>query len=320
VDTTAVLPHGYTVRAPEPTDAAALFEMLAAYNTRLIGFADGTVEEVADRIVEPGFERGTDGFLVFAGDSLPVGYGTTFGKGDRQVVGIQVWSQQPVVADWLFERTMQRAQEMGRESGHAEITVDTDIYRADEAQRTLLSDHDFTASATYHRMRIDHTGPVDTPAVPDGVVVRRGAFDDATRRTAHEVIIECLRGQFGFVVRPHEEWVEYLDATSTFDWSQITLLEIDGRAVAIRLCDDDHVETENCGYIRVLGVLEEFRGRGLAKFLLRDAFAADADEGRAGTILDVDTNNPTPALRLYLSVGMTPTLVSEGWRRVLPVN
>lgn len=294
--------------------------MLAAYNVPLIGFADGTVEEVADRIVEPGFERGTDGFLVLSGDSLPVGYGTTFGKGDRQVVGIQVWSQQPAVADWLFERTMERAQEMGRESGHTEITVDTDIYRADEAQRVLLSDHEFTASATYHRMRIDHTGPVATPPVPDGVVVRRGAFDDVTRRAAHDVIIECLRGQFGYVVRPHEEWVEYLDATSTFDWSQLTLLELDGRAVAIRLCDDDHVETENCGYIHVLGVLEEFRGRGLAKFLLWDAFALDADEGRVGTILDVDTNNPTPALDLYLSVGMHSTLVSEGWRRVVPVG
>ena len=128
-------------------------------------------------------------------------------------------------------------------------------------------------------------------------MVRSGAFDDATRRTAHEVIIESLRGQFGYVVRPHEEWIEYLDATSTFDWSQITLLEIDGRAVAIRLCDDDYVETENCGYIRILGVLEDFRGRGLAKFLLRDAFAGDAAEGRAGTILDVDTNNPHPGPR-----------------------
>ena len=91
-------------------------------------------------------------------------------------------------------------------------------------------------------------------------------------------------------------------------------------AVAIRLCDDDYVETDNCGYIRILGVLEDFRGRGLAKFLLRDAFASDAAEGRAGTILDVDTSNPTPALDLYLSVGMKPTLVSEGWRRVVPVS
>lgn len=37
-------------------------------------------------------------------------------------------------------------------------------------------------------------------------------------------------------------------------------------------------------------------------------------------ILHVDTNNPTPALGLYLSVGMTPTVVFEGWRRVIPLD
>jgi len=320
VNTTAVLPHGYTVRPPEPTDAEALFDMLAAYNTALIGIADGTVDEVADRIVEPGFDRRSDGFLVLAGDGLPVGYGTAFGRGDRQIVGIQVWSQKPTVADWLFEQTLQRAREMGRERGHAEITVDSDVYRADESLRALLADHDFTASTTYQRMRIDHTGPVATPEPPADVVVRRGAFDDATRWTAHEIIIDSFRGQPGFVARPHEEWIEYLEATSSFDWSQITLLEINGRAVAIRICNNEFVEAENCGSIGMLAVLEEFRGRGLAKFLLREAFARDAADGRAGTILNVDTDNSAPALGLYLSVGMNPTLVSDGWCRVLPVN
>jgi ribosomal protein S18 acetylase RimI-like enzyme len=318
--TTAALPDAYTVRPPEPTDAEALFQMLAAYNTPLIGFADGTVDEVADGIVEPGFDRATDGFLVLAGDGRPVGYGTTFGKGDRDVVGIQVWSQQPAIADWLFERTMRRAREMGHQGGHTEIIVDTDVYGADEPLRALLSDHDFTAGTTYHRMRIDHTMPVATPAASAEVNIRRGAFDDATRWTAHEVLIESFRGQFGFVARPHQEWIEYLDALSIFDWSQLTLLEIDGRAVAIRLCTDAYLETDNCGYIGTLCVLEAFRGRGLAKFLLRDAFAHDAAAGRAGTILQVDTNNPTPALDLYQSVGMRPTLVSEGWRRIVALT
>jgi hypothetical protein len=35
----ATLPPGYTVRPPEPSDAEALFDMLAAYNTALVGVA-----------------------------------------------------------------------------------------------------------------------------------------------------------------------------------------------------------------------------------------------------------------------------------------
>ncbi|TCC48935.1 GNAT family N-acetyltransferase [Kribbella capetownensis] len=293
---------------------------MAAYNTAVVGFADCTLDEIADGLVEPGFDPSTDGFLVVAADGRPVGYGMALAKGDHEVVGIEVTSAEPEVAAWLLDQTLLRARQMGRARGHAEVAVDAWVYRADESFRALLADRDFTASTTYHRMRIDHTGPVATPDPPAGVVVRRGAFDDATRWTAHEVIIDSFRGQFGFVPRPHDEWVEALGASSTFDWSQLTVLKVDGQAVAVRSCNDEFVEAENCGSVGMLGVVEGFRGRGLAKFLLRDSFAADAVAGRAGTILHVDTNNPTPALGLYLSVGMTPTMIFEGWRRVIPLD
>jgi ribosomal protein S18 acetylase RimI-like enzyme len=317
---TAELPARYTVRPPEPADADAMFDMLAAYNTAVVGFADCSPEEIAYCITEPGFERMTDGWLVLTEGGLPVGYATALGKGDRQVVGIEVASQDPEVAAWLIERTMQRARAMGRERGHTEVTVDAFVYRADEQLRELLSAQDFATGTTYHRMRVDHAGPVPIPDLPPGVVVRRGAFDDVTRRTAHEVMNECFRGQFGWVEDPYDDWVAEHDGLPIFEWSQLTLLEVDGRAVAIRECSDGHVEADNCGHIGILGVIEEYRGRGLAKYLLRDAFALDTAAGRAGTILLVDTNNPTPALGLYLSVGMEPTLVVDGWRRVLPVG
>ena len=318
--TSVVLPHDYTVRPPEPGDAASIFDLLSAHNTAVVGSADCTLAEVADCLVEPGFDRLTDGWLVLGEDGSPAGYATAFGRGDRQEVQIEVTTQDAVVAAWLLERTMDRAREMGRDSGHTEITIDFWAYRADEQLGALLTDHDFTTGTTYHRMRIDHTGPVAAAVLPADVVVRRGAFDDATRWAAHEVIIDSFRGQFGFVPRPHQEWIEALDASSTFDWSQLTVLEVNKRAVAVRVCSDEYVGTENCGYIRMLGVVEAFRGRGLAKFLLHDAFACDATAGRAGTILNVDTNNPTPALGLYLSVGMRPTVVFNGWRRVMPLS
>ncbi|MEU0090195.1 GNAT family N-acetyltransferase [Kribbella sp. NPDC006257] len=241
----AVLPDGYTVRSPEPADAEALFAMLAAYNEGVVGFADTTLEEVAYCIDRPGFEPATDGWLVLAADGRPAGYATTLGLGDRQLLDVEVTSQYPEVAGWLVDRTLQRAAEMGRERGHAEVTA---------------------------------------------------------------------------AAAPYDEWFERHEDVPIFDWSQLTLLEIDGRVVAIRECNDKYVETDNCGHIGMLGVLEEFRGRGLATFLLRDAFTDHAASGRAGTILHVDTNNPTPALDLYLSVGMTPTVIFDGWRRVLSLN
>jgi hypothetical protein len=49
--------------------------------------------------------------------------------------------------------------------------------------------------------------------------------------------------------------------------------------------------------------------------MLTTAIAADAANGRSGTILHVDSNNVTPALALYTSVGMRTVMVIDAWQR-----
>jgi ribosomal protein S18 acetylase RimI-like enzyme len=311
---TAVLPSTYTVRPPSKEDAQAVLELVAAYNTPVIGFADYTLEDAEDQLTEPGFAPQTDGWLVFEDDRL-VGYGSVFGKGDHRHLDLDTVSTDPVVEGWLLDRCLARAAAFAREYGHTSVQADIVAYRADTERRERLAGHGFAPGTTFHRMRIDHDGPVPAPAVPDGVTVRRGAPDGAGRRAAHDVLNASFEGQFGFSPRSFEEWHAAQENHSAFDWSQVTLLELDGEVVAMRLCNDQFVEDENCGYVGRLGVLEKARGRGLAKYLLRDQFALDAAAGRTGTILHVDTNNPTPALGVYLSVGMRAVLVMEVWRR-----
>jgi ribosomal protein S18 acetylase RimI-like enzyme len=129
------------------------------------------------------------------------------------------------------------------------------------------------------------------------------------------VLTESFRDHFGSVARPFEQWHETLEVESIFDWPQLTVADLDGRPVAMLLANSGYVETDNCGYVADIGVLPEARGRGIAKYLLRTAFATDARAGRTGTILHVDTNNTTPALGLYESVGMRPILIIDMWRR-----
>jgi mycothiol synthase len=100
-----------------------------------------------------------------------------------------------------------------------------------------------------------------------------------------------------------DELLRTLLSNGVFIASTTTMLEIDGRAVTIRECSDDFIASENCGYIGRLGSLR------------RHAAAR-----RSGTILHVDTISPTPALGLYLSVGMSATLSIDVWRRILPVE
>ena len=58
------------------------------------------------------------------------------------------------------------------------------------------------------------------------------------------------------------------------------------------------------GWIRILGVLPEFRQRGLGQALLRHTFADFASRGFKAVGLGVDAQNPTGAVRVYERAGM----------------
>jgi mycothiol synthase len=315
---TAVLPEGHTVRPPTKEDAQAILDLVSAYNISVIGFADWTLDDAQDGLTSPELDLERDAWLVFAGDR-PVGFGWVFGKGDRRQLDQEVYAADLAVEQWLTDQVTERTRALGREHGHTSVQLDAVVYQADTAQCDRLAAAGYERGTIFHRMRIDHSGPVAAPAVPSGVVVRRGTPDEAGQRAAHAVLNAAFDGQFGFTPRSFEEWQASQENHSAFDWSQLTLLELDGEAVAMRSCTNQFVEDENCGYIGRLAVLEKARGRGLAKYLLRDQFALDAAAGRTGTILHVDTNNPTPALGVYLSVGMQPTLIMEVWRREVAV-
>ena len=141
--------------------------------------------------------------------------------------------------------------------------------------------------------------------------------DETLRRDAHAVVNRAFTEHFGETATSFERWAERMQAAATSDWGQLLVSYLDDRPVGMLLGNDQFVEDEHCGYVRTVGVVPEARGRGIARHLLRVAFARDAAAGREGTLLHVDTNNTTPALGLYESVGMRAVLVIDIWQRTL---
>ena len=313
------LPAGLRVRPIRLEDAEAITAQLGAYTTALLGFPKNSLEDVENYLRDPAIDLATDGWAVVDGDEI-VGSATSMANSSADRINLDVTAIDPAVAAWLLDRTIDRATEQARDGGQHEVTINLAILRDDPLLPALAADRGLSIRTSIQRMQILHNGAVKAPETPAGVVVRRGVFDDATRRTAHEVLTASFAAQPGADPRPYGEWLESRERRSTFDWSQLTMLEIDGRAVAVRECNDNFVSTDGCGYIGRLCVLEEARGRGLAKFLLREAFALDAAAGLRGTMLHVDSSNPTAAVGLYLGVGMRPTVISDIWRRVLTLS
>jgi len=314
----AEVPAGHAVRRPHQTDVGTVFSVFATHNTALLGFADVTVEDIVDNFAEPGFDLEADAWLAHGADGRPSGYGCVFAGTGGPEHHVEVVADDPALAGWLLDQVVARSRAIAAERGQPEVAIDIGLYRDDHPIRSLAAEAGFEPGTTFHRMRIDHPGPVPAPELPAGVVRRTGDEGVDVRRAAHAVIDAAFAGQFGITPQPFDEWHAVREARSTFDWSQLVLLEVDGVPLAAREDNDQFVDDEDCGYVARLGVLDGGRGRGLAKLLLRDAFATHAAAGLAGTILHVDTNNPTPALGLYRSVGMEPVLVIDVWRAHLP--
>ncbi|SEH03360.1 YD repeat-containing protein [Nonomuraea solani] len=311
----------HDIRRPRVEDAAAIHELVAAYDTAVIGVPDMTLDDVADELAEPGFDLGKDGWLTYDADGRLTAWAWACATGDSDLVDVEVIVRPGAegtegLDDELWELVIGRARELAAERGHDGVTLHVGVYRADEAKRTRAKGLGFEPGTSYHRMRIDHDGPLTPPVAPDGLTLHTGESDEV-RREGHRVHQEGFAEHFGFVPSPYDQWYERKQSSTFTDWSRFTLARIDGRPAALVIRNDQFLSDQGCGYVATLAVLPEFRGRGLGRFLLRHAFADDAARGLKGTILHVDSNNTTPALGLYESAGMRPVMVIDVWRHRL---
>ena len=70
-------------------------------------------------------------------------------------------------------------------------------------------------------------------------------------------------------------------------------------------------ERKSVGRVAEIGVVPAHRGAGLGAALLRDGFRELTGRGATRIVLDVDAENTTSALRLYLSAGIPAFTIWE---------
>jgi ribosomal protein S18 acetylase RimI-like enzyme len=199
-------------------------------------------------------------------------------------------------------------------AGHDHALFDTAAYRQDERTRGWLADRGFEMATTFTRMRIDLPGPLTAPEPPTGIVVRRSDAADDDLRLALDIHEKAFTEHYGHVPRTFEKFREQFHAQGP-DWSSLWIGEVDGAPAGLLIGTKQFVEEDNGGYVRIVGVLPEARGRGLAKALLQTYFAAAEEDGRTAVLLHVDQGNVTNALGLYESVGMRSVLQIDAWAK-----
>jgi mycothiol synthase len=293
---TADLPDRFETRPAEEGDLDAVVHVVEAAD-RALGVPPDPIREDLTWIWHlPTTDLKRDTRIVLDGDTI-VAYGGAIWKHPDEggpldlFVRVHPERRGARFGTWLLSWGETLAHERGSEGVRAWV-ADRDA-----------PGHDLLASRGYVHVRSSFTmckslEPDEIPGtVPAGVRIRR--YEDADERGLFEVNEASFADHWSFRPMSFENFNEELHGED-WDPSLVFLADTNGQTVG-------HVVAflfETCGYVAMLGVLKDWRGRGIAKALLRRSFAELASRGMREVRASVDAQSAHGAVALYEGVGM----------------
>jgi GNAT superfamily N-acetyltransferase len=288
-------------RPPVREDASAVAELVMAYERSLYGETGYSLGDLEAEWEALDLER--DALVLLDGERV-VASGALYDRGDL----------------WRIEGFV-HPDEQGRGLGTELVTVlestaasrgarriQTSITEPDEAGHRLLAGLGYRPVRVFRELRIDFAtapepGPPEWPAglVPDEFDADRDAV------AFHAAQQEAFADHWEFRRRELAEWREFHIDTERFDPSLWRVVRAGADVAAGAICEANRY---GGGWVTVLFTRRPWRGQGVGRALLYDAFRKFLDRGETSVGLGVDAENVTGAFHLYESAGMRPVM---GW-------
>jgi GNAT superfamily N-acetyltransferase len=306
------LPAGFTVRPATIDDVEAAANLFNAVSRAVWGIDSYHASDLANEWQEPGFSPETDARLVFDPNGRLAAYQEVFSM--PPYVRIHTWNQVHPdytgqgVAAWLLEWAEQRAWEVA-EKAPADTRVIMTGFVPVLSQRGLglYRKCGFDLVRYNLRMIIDLPSEPPAPVWPDGITVRTINVDTEVPAVALAVR-ESFRDHYGFVERPWEDDLKHFRhhmADPEYFDPELYFVAWDGDQIAgISLCMPKWYDDAELGWVSTLGVLREWRRRGLGLALLQHSFQELYRRGKRRVGLGVDASSLTGATKLYEKAGM----------------
>lgn len=284
----------FTIRAARRDEVEAVAELLNEHSRKLHGVDDQPASELRQYWESPDvdFERDV---LVAEGRG-----GSLVGYADIGVQAQQVWldvrgrEEEPLRA--LLDAIEVRAAEKKPEATLVGYTSESD-----SLIRDLYDQAGYRVTRHSYRMEISLAGGAPEPEWPEGFSVR--TFRPGEEERVYDAHMSSFAGTWMFEREPFELWSHWFRKDTAFDASLWFLAEAGDDLAGIALTRVSENEPD-LGWVRILGVLPEFRQRGLGQALLRHTFGEHAKRGLGRVGLGVDAENPTGAVRVYERAGM----------------
>ncbi len=177
-------------------------------------------------------------------------------------------------------------------------TMHVAVLAADSSARCLLESRGFAPVRHFYRMLIDLDGPPPPPDWPAGFEL--AMFRPGEEEILHAVTEEAFADHWGHEPRDLEHWRRTVFEQEWWDPSLVYVVRRGDEVVAAAM----NAIRFGMGWIGTLGTRKRWRGRGLGRALLLEAFGELYRRGEKRIGLAVDSGNQTGATRLYESVGM----------------
>jgi mycothiol synthase len=312
------LPPGYRLRAPVIEDGPAIADMVNEETMALMGVPLASVEWVTTAWTAPGARLDRDFGVITDNDGTIVGYFLIEFEPPHTAVSVigavALSHHNRGIGSAIIQEVERRGRELA--AGHENVILRMGALDGEPRVAALLTAHGFREVRVFWSMSLRFDGPPPPPTEVAGIDVRtlvRGQELEVYRCAA-----EAFEDHWGDGFSSEESWLHrHVDASDSFDPELWFLAWRGDRLVGLLLANADAEEDPELGYVGLLGVRREARGRGIGEALLRRSFVRFYELGKLGAQLVVDSESSTGADRLYERVGMTAQPRFSNWDRPL---
>jgi mycothiol synthase len=194
-------------------------------------------------------------------------------------------------------------------------------YGTDAGAIALLQRTGWTRTGHGYEMVRSTMDDIPDVPMPDGLVVRPIATDEASRRAVWGAGVEAFRDHRAEPEATDGDWQQFLRDPNHDPSLWVVAFDGDEIAGAVLGKIDP---AENAHHGRERGIVDEvftrrtWRRRGLARALVARTLVRLRDRGMTSAYLGVDGLNPNQAMTLYSSLGFEESSMSIDWTKPLP--
>jgi mycothiol synthase len=318
--------ESWQVRGYAERDLPALVDLI-----NLCDQADGleasaTLDDLQQHFATPGLNPQRQVLVVERVDgnssSALLGFGRAFPggvKSGERVYGLMVRVHPEARSAGLEGQIARRLIEIVRahEAEHvgeasARVRLRTYLFQQHSSVRAVVEELGFGIVREGWTMSRLLDGEIEEPKPAGGVSIRHYRVPD-DNRDALNALNESFADYFDTQPLSEERWSHEMAAPyARPDLSWLAVDESGGRVVGLSVCwvnaEANRQSGRDDGWIEGIGVIPEWRRRGIARSLLLHSLHSLREAGITAAYADVDAGSPA-ALGLFTSCGFTPSKI-----------